>query len=106
MAVEIFNSGNFENAVLQSSEPVLVDFWATWCGPCRMVGPVVEELAEAYNGKLKVGKVNVDENRELSKKFNVMNIPTLAIFKDGVEVQRMVGFSGKQHLQQFIETNL
>lgn len=106
MSVMKFDGSNFEKEVLQSNEPVLVDFWAAWCGPCKAVGPVVEELANAYDGKLKVGKLNVDENRDLAGKYGIQGIPTLAIFKNGAEAERTVGFQGKQHLQKFIDANL
>ena len=83
MALEI-NDANFEELVLQSDKPVLVDFWAEWCGPCRMVGPIVNELAEDYSGRLVVGKVDVDSNPGIASKFGIRNIPTILFFKDGV----------------------
>ena len=82
MAIEITNQ-NFEREVLQSDVPVLLDFWASWCGPCRMLSPVVEEILNEYFSKIKVGKVNVDEQSELAQKFGIMSIPTLMVFKDG-----------------------
>ncbi len=106
MSVLKFDGKNFEKEVLKSDQPVLVDFWASWCGPCKAVGPVVEELAQAYAGQVKVGKVNVDENRELASRYQVMSIPTLAIFKDGVEAERTVGYKDKQQLMRFVEDNL
>lgn len=106
MAVIKLDVANFEQEVLKSDVPVLVDFWAAWCGPCKAIGPVVEELASAYEGKLKVGKVNVDENKQLASKYGVMGIPTLAIFKSGAEAQRSVGFQGKQQLENFVQSNL
>jgi thioredoxin 1 len=106
LSVQKFDVNNFEEEVLKSDQPVLVDFWASWCGPCKAVSPVVEELAQEYAGRIKVGKVNVDENRELANRYRVMSIPTLAIFKNGDESQRSVGFQGKQQLARFVEDNL
>lgn len=106
MAVLKIDGNNFEPEVLKSNQPVLVDFWASWCGPCRMVAPVVEEMADAYDGRLKVGKLNVDENQDIASRYQVMSIPTLVMFKDGVEVNRVVGFRGKPHLQQFIDAEI
>jgi thioredoxin 1 len=86
---------NFEQEVLKSDLPVLVDFWATWCGPCRMVGPIVDELAKEYTGKLKVGKLNVDSNGKTSIKYGIMSIPSLLFFKKGQVVDQMVGAAPK-----------
>jgi thioredoxin 1 len=86
---------NFEQEVLSSDLPVLVDFWATWCGPCRMVGPIVDELAKEYAGKLKVGKLNVDSNGKTSIKYGIMSIPSLLFFKKGQVVDQMVGAAPK-----------
>jgi len=96
------NDNNFEKVVVQSELPVLVDFWAPWCGPCRMVGPIVEELAQDNQGRLQVAKLNVDENRMLSERFNVRSIPTLVFFKNGQEIKRIVGAQGKAQLQKII----
>jgi len=86
---------NFEQEVIKSEIPVLVDFWATWCGPCRMVGPIVDELAKEYAGKLKVGKLNVDSNGKTSIKYGIMSIPSLLFFKKGQVVDQMVGAAPK-----------
>lgn len=95
---EVFTVENFENEVLNASLPVLVDFYADWCGPCKMMAPVVDQLSEEYQGKLKVGKLNVDQNEELAVKYGVMTIPTLIFIKDGKEVQRVIGVQDKKKL--------
>jgi thioredoxin 1 len=89
--MEILKQDNFDEKVLKSDLPVLIDFWAEWCGPCRMVAPVIEELAKNYAGKAVIGKVNVDEERSLAQKYKVFSIPTLFIFKDGQVVDQLVG---------------
>ncbi|NLB18269.1 MAG: thioredoxin [Syntrophomonadaceae bacterium] len=94
---------NFDDQVVQADKPVLVDFWAPWCGPCKMVGPVVEALADENLGKLIVGKLNVDENSSLAAQFGVRGIPTLIFFKDGKEVKRIVGAQNKSQLQKAID---
>lgn len=104
--VKEFTDGNFESEVLTSSEPVLVDFWAAWCGPCRMIAPVIDELADAYEGKAKIGKLNVDENRQTASNFGVMSIPTLLIFKNGQPVERVVGYKNKEQLSEILDKNL
>ena len=88
----------FEQEVLQSTEPTLVDFWAGWCGPCKMIAPIVEALAEEYDGKLRVAKVDVDSNHQTPQSYGVLGIPTLILFKGGVEVTRIVGFRPKEAL--------
>jgi thioredoxin 1 len=90
MAIEI-NDSNFEEIVMKSDKPVLVDFWAVWCGPCRMVGPIVEELSKEYEGRAVVGKVDVDNNPNISMNFGIRNIPTLLFFKNGQVVDKQVG---------------
>ena len=98
MAVLEVTDKNFESEVLNSELPVLVDFWAEWCGPCKMISPIVDELAHDLEGKLKVAKVNVDEAQELAAKFNVMSIPTLLVFKGGEPVEQIVGAMSKDQL--------
>ena len=105
MAVEITDA-NFDELVLNSDKPVLVDFWAEWCGPCRMVGPIVEELATEYEGKAVVGKVNVDNNQEIAGKFGIRNIPTLLVFKGGEIVDKQVGVVPKNVLAGKIDAQL
>ena len=102
MALEITES-TFDKIVLQSDKPVLVDFWAAWCGPCRMVGPIIDELSSEYDGKAIVGKVDVDNNQEFAAKYGVRNIPTVLLFKDGELVDRKVGVSSKQVYADAIE---
>ena len=97
---------DFDAAVLQSGEPVLVDFWAEWCGPCKMISPVLDELAETYGGKLKVAKVNVDENRATAIKYHVRSIPMLLLFKDGQIQATQIGAVGKGQLSQMIDKAL
>lgn len=101
-----FTDDSFENDVLESDKPVLVDFWAEWCGPCRMVGPVVEELAGEYEGKAKIGKVDVDSNPEVSQKYGIRSIPSLLIFRDGEVVDQIVGAVPKAQLKKQLEAQL
>ncbi|NTV90923.1 MAG: thioredoxin [Clostridiales bacterium] len=96
-------SANYTQEVEKSAVPILVDFWAPWCGPCRAVAPILEQLAAKYDGKVKIGKVNVDEQQELAVKFRVMSIPTLILFKDGKVVQQMVGLRAAQELDDMIK---
>jgi len=97
---------NFEQEVLKSSTPVLVDLWAAWCGPCRIIAPLVEELAGTYQGKVKFGKLNVDDHPQLAAQHRVMNIPTLLLFKGGREIDRLVGVQPKQELIRRLDSAL
>ena len=103
MTVVTLTDDNFEEEVTFSEELVLVDYWATWCGPCKMVGPLVEEIASEYSGKLKVGKLDVDNNQASASQQNVMSIPTLLIFKEGQVVAQQVGALSKTQLAEFVE---
>ncbi len=94
----VITAENFESQVLKSDIPVLVDFWATWCGPCRMLAPVLEQIAKEFDGKIKVGKVNVDEQMALAVKFRVESIPTLMLFKNGELVKKSLGYMEKDEL--------
>ena len=97
---------NFEDEVIKSDMPVLVDFWAVWCGPCKMVSPLIDELAGDFSGKAKVGKINVDEQMALAEKFKVMTIPTVMVFKNGEIVEKAVGARSKSDYAQMLENNL
>ncbi|MEG3030467.1 MAG: thioredoxin [Oscillospiraceae bacterium] len=101
MSIKI-TSENFESIMANKDTPVLVDFWATWCGPCKMVGPIIEELSKELEGKVVVGKIDVDEQQSLAQKFGVMSIPTLVIFKNGAEVKRAVGFKSKEQIKELL----
>jgi thioredoxin 1 len=101
-----FTDANFEQEVLKSEKPVLVDFWAPWCGPCRAVGPVVEGLAETYKGRVKVGKINIDDNPKTATTYGVMSIPTLILFNKGDIMDKLVGLSPKERLEGLIKKAL
>ena len=106
MAALQLTEQNFESEVIKSTSPVLVDFWAEWCGPCKMIGPIIEEIAAELQGKLKVGKVNVDNEGNLAAKFNIMSIPTLLVFKNGEVVNQITGAMPKAQLLAKLQPNL
>jgi len=101
-----FTDGGFDQDVLRSEVPVLVDFWAEWCGPCRMIGPALEEISNSLNGKVKIVKLNVDENPGTAAKYGIMSIPTLMLFKGGQLASRQVGAAPKQKLEHWITTSV
>lgn len=98
MAEIKLTSQNFENEVLRSDKPVLVDFWAQWCGPCKMLSPVIEEIAEEYEGKIKVAKCNIDEEMQLAVQYGISSIPTILLFENGEIVKKSIGFAPKESL--------
>lgn len=102
MEIELYKE-TFEQGVLQSDIPVLVDFWATWCGPCKMIAPIVKEIADEYDGKILVGKVNVDEEPDLTMQYNVSSIPTLMVFKNGQLVNKAVGYREKDEILKMLK---
>jgi thioredoxin 1 len=104
--VQTFTDGNFDDSVLKSNGPVLVDFWAEWCGPCKRLAPTVDALATDYAGKVTVGKLNVDENPNVSFKFQIRGIPTLLLFKGGQVVESVVGLAGKDELKQVLDKHI
>lgn len=103
MALADITDKDFEKEVLKNESPVVVDFWAAWCGPCKMAEPVLSELSDEYEGKIKFVKVNVDKNRESPMKYNVRSIPTTVLFKNGKEIKRQVGFSGKVAFEELLQ---
>lgn len=100
------DASNWEAEVLKSPQPVMVDFWAVWCGPCQMVAPIIEELAQEYAGKLKVAKLNTDEAPEIAGRYQIMSIPTIIFFKDGQPVEKLIGARPKQQFKQVIDSLL
>ena len=104
--VQTFTDGNFEDTVIKSGQPVLVDFWAEWCGPCKMLAPTVDALATDYAGKVTVGKLNVDDNPGIATKFQIMGIPALLLFKDGEVVEKVVGMTPKETLKKAIDKHI
>ncbi len=103
--IEVSDS-NFESEVVKSDVPVLVDFWAPWCGPCRAIAPIVEEISSSYEGKIKVGKMNVDENQATTMKFGIRSIPTIIMFKDGEAVDQIIGAVPKGEIERVVEKSL
>jgi len=103
--IEITDS-NFEEVVMNSDKPVLVDFWATWCGPCRAIAPIIQEMAEEYDGRAVIGKLDVDANSNTSMKFGVMSIPTLLVFKNGKVVDKQVGLTNRAALEKKLDAHL
>jgi thioredoxin 1 len=103
MSAIFYSDGDFEEKVLKADKPVLVDFYADWCGPCKMAAPIIEELAGEYDGKVEVGKLDVDANQQTAMRFGVMSIPTVIMFKDGKEVDRQVGFGGRVMYENMIK---
>jgi len=106
MGMNEVTSEQWKKKVLNSDKPVFVDFWAEWCGPCRMVSPIVEELSKEYEGKVNFVMVNVDQNRDLASKYNILSIPTLAIFRNGEVVAQAAGASSKESIQNYIEKHI
>ncbi len=106
MSLLHLTDANFKKEVLESNLPVVVDFWATWCSPCKMIAPIVEEMAREYAGRAKIGKVNVDENPRIATHYGIMSIPTLAFFKNGKVMNQVVGVFNKSDLKKKIEENL
>lgn len=106
MAAVTVTDGDFEEKVLKSKTSVLVDFWASWCGPCKLAEPVLDQLSDEYKGKAIIAKLNVDENPKMTEKFSIMSIPTTVLFKEGKEVGRQIGFGGKKPFEELIKKGI
>ena len=104
--IQTFTDGNFDSTVLKAAQPVLVDFWAEWCGPCKMIAPILDEIATEYSDKIKVAKLNIDENPQTPPKFGIRGIPTLILFKNGTVEAQKVGAVSKSQLSAFLDSNL
>ncbi|NLC77022.1 MAG: thioredoxin [Clostridia bacterium] len=104
--VVVVTNDSFQREVLESELPVLVDFWAAWCGPCKMIAPIIDEIAQEFSGEVKVCKLNVDENGETAAQYGIMSIPTLLLFKDGVLVGQQIGYQPKEALVRFIKGSI
>ncbi|MDD4170134.1 MAG: thioredoxin [Desulfotomaculaceae bacterium] len=104
--VLILEDADFSKIISESTVPVLVDFWASWCGPCKMIAPVVEEIAVEFDGKIKAGKLNVDDHKNIQAKYGVSSIPTLVVFKDGKEVERSIGYKTKDEIRSWLTKHI